>query len=47
MMTRLSQSKTEKLIQSFIRAILLPMAMRKPGLGPDDVIQQLNGLQPG
>lgn len=46
-MTRLSQSKTENFSQSFVRAIMLPIAMKKPGLHTDDIAGYLNTLQPG
>ena len=47
LLTRLTQSKTEKFTQAFIKAVMLPLAMRKPGLGPDVIYSHVEALQAG
>lgn len=45
--TRLTSAKSERYMQAFIRAFLIPLAIRKPGLGPDELYQHVESLQQG
>ncbi|KAK9897295.1 putative importin-alpha export receptor [Cystobasidium minutum MCA 4210] len=45
--TRLTSAKSERYMQAFVRAFLIPLAIRKPGLGPDELYQHVESLQPG
>ena len=47
LLTRLTQSKTEKFSQAFIRTIMLPIAISKPGLGADEIYGHVESLQAG
>ncbi|GAA96918.1 uncharacterized protein L969DRAFT_96811 [Mixia osmundae IAM 14324] len=47
MLTRLTSSKTPTFVQAFIRTILFPIAVGKPGLSADELIAQIEAIQPG
>lgn len=45
--TRLTSAKSDRFMQAFCRTFFIPLAIRKPGLGPDELYQHVESLQAG
>jgi hypothetical protein len=45
--TRFMKSKTDAFTRGFIRLLLVPLAVSKPGYGPDELIATVEQTQAG